>query len=218
MQFKIKNIKINAASLKKNLFSEIEKSSSIKQQAFEVAEKRAQEAKDEMLKNFETSPITREIEAGADNTFNFSSNLNGIAFGEGSLFGFIGFNESDKPIDLVRAYLEMSGKILKTAKKVKSGGRIFYEFKVKTPNITELASITPMPWESGRSWVRAIENGISGLGYYLLSNSPKSRSGQGVQASKKLRSATYRPTKYMSSIINAYLKQLQTGKTQKTKK
>ena len=161
MQFKIKNIKINAASLKKNLFSEIEKSSSIKQQAFEVAEKRAQEAKDEMLKNFETSPITREIEAGADNTFNFSSNLNGIAFGEGSLFGFIGFNESDKPIDLVRAYLEMSGKILKTAKKVKSGGRIFYEFKVKTPNITELASITPMPWESGRSWVRAIEKGFS---------------------------------------------------------
>ena len=34
MQFRIKDIKINAASLKKNIFSEIEKSPSIKQQAF----------------------------------------------------------------------------------------------------------------------------------------------------------------------------------------
>ena len=109
----------------------------------------------------------------------------------------------------------MSGKIKKTPKKIISGGKTFYQYKIDTPNMSELESITPMPWEVGRSWVRAIEKGISGLGYYLLSNSPKSRSGQGVQASKKLRRATYRPSKYMSSIINSYLKQLQTGKTQK---
>lgn len=218
MQFRVKNIKINKNSLKREISAGIEKSAGIRQQAFKVAEKRAQEAKDEMLKNFEESLITKEIEAGAENTINYSKNLNGVAYGEGSLFGFIGFDEGDKPIDLVRAYLEMSGKILKTPKRIKSGGKIYYQYRVQTPNMAELASITPMPWEAGRSWVRSIERGISGLGYYLLSNSPKSRSGQGVQSSKKLRTATYRPTKYMSSIISAYSKYLQTGKTQKLKK
>ncbi len=217
MRFRVKNVNINKNSLKKDLNREIGKSVSIKNKAFQVAEQRAKEAKEEMLKNFEASLITKELEAGPENTFNFSSNLNGIALGEGSLFGFIGFNENDKPVSLVRAYLQMSGKIKKTPKKIISGGKTFYQYKIDTPNMSELESITPMPWEAGRSWVRAIEKGISGLGYYLLSNSPKSRSGQGVQASKKLRRATYRPSKYMSSIINSYLKQLQTGKTQKIK-
>ena len=217
MQFRVKNININKNSLKKDLNREIGKSVSIKNKAFQVAEQRAKEAKEEMLKNFEASLITKELEAGPENTVNLSGNLRGIAYGEGSLFGFIGFNESDRPASLVRAYLQMSGKIKKTPKKIISGGKTFYQYKIDTPNMSELESITPMPWEAGRSWVRAIEKGISGLGYYLLSNSPKSRSGQGVQASKKLRRATYRPSKYMSSIINSYLKQLQTGKTQKIK-
>ena len=218
MQFRVKNININKNSLKKELNREIGKSVGVRNKAFQVAEQRAKEAKEEMLRNFEGNLITKELEAGPENTVNFSGNLNGIAFGEGSLFGFIGFNENDKPASLVRAYLNMSGKIRKTPKKLTSGGKIFYQYKVDTPNMSELESVTPMPWEAGRSWVRAIEKGISGLGFYLLSNSPKSRSGQGVQASKKLRGATYRPSKYMSSIINSYLKQLQTGKTQKIKK
>ncbi len=213
MRLNIKSFKINKAAVLKKFNRSAGESVNVKKESFKMAEKRAQEAKDEMLKNFEANPITRELEAGPENTVNFSSNLRGLAYGEGSLFGFIGFNEGDKPIDLVRAYLEMSGKILKTPKKLTSGGRTVYEYKVKVANTSQLESMTPMPWEAGRSWVRAIEKGISGLGYYLLSNSPKSRSGQGVQASKKLRGAAYMPSKYMSSIINAYLRQLKTGKT-----
>ena len=218
MQFRIKNVKVNVNSLKRNLNREIGKSVGIRNQSFKIAEERAIEAKQQMLENFEASLITKELEAGSENTLNFSGNLMGLPYGGGSLFGFIGFDEGDKPISLVRAYLEMSGKIRKTPKKVTSGTRTYYQYAVETPSMQELQSITPMPWEAGRSWIRAIEKGISGLGFYLLSNSPKSRSGQGVQASKKLRGATYRPSKYMSSIINSYLKQLQTGKTQKIKK
>lgn len=212
MRLNIKSFNINKAAVLKKFNKSAGESVNVKKQSLIMAEERAQEAKEEMLKNFEANPITRELEAGSENTVNFSGNLRGIAYGEGSLFGFIGFNESDKPIDLVRAYLQMSGKILKTPKKLTSGGRTIYEYKVKVANTSQLESMTPMPWEAGRSWVRAIEKGISGLGYYLLSNSPKSRSGQGVQASRKLRGAAYMPSKYMSSIINAYLRQLKTGK------
>ena len=212
MRLNVKSFNINKAAVLKKFNKSAGESVNVKKQSLIMAEERAQEAREEMLKNFEANPITRELEAGSENTVNFSGNLRGIAYGEGSLFGFIGFNEGDKPIDLVRAYLQMSGKILKTPKKLTSGGRTIYEYKVKAASTSQLESMTPMPWEAGRSWVRAIEKGISGLGYYLLSNSPKSRSGQGVQASRKLRGAAYMPSKYMSSIINAYLRQLKTGK------
>lgn len=218
MRFQIKNVKINAGTLKRSLSAEILKSSNIKKEAFKIAEKRAQDAKDEMLKAFEASPVTREIDAGAENTVNFSKNLLGIGYGEGSLFGFIGFDQSDNPMELVREYLNASGKIFKTPKTIKSAGQIYYQYKVEIPNVKNLEAMTPMPWEGGRSWIRAIERGISGLGYYLLSNSPRSRSTQGVQASRKLRNATYRPTKYISNIVNAYAKYLQTGKKSKLKK
>lgn len=212
---RVKSIKINASALKKNLNEGVAKSSDVKKVAFGAAEKRAQDAKDEMLEAFEESPITREIDAGAENTINFSKNLIGIGYGEGSLFGFIGFDESDDPISLVRDYLNASGKIYKTPKIIKSGGKVSYKYTVQIPNAKNLFAMTPMPWESGRSWVRSIEKGISGLGYYLLSNSPKSRSGQGVQASHQLRKAVYRPTKYISSIVDAYSKYLKTGKKSK---
>ena len=218
MQFKVKNIKVNAAALKKNLSEGAAKSSDVKRKMFKAVEERAQDAKDEMLEAFEQSPITREIDAGAENTINFSKNLIGIGHGEGSLFGFIGFDESDNPLALVRDYLNASGKIFKTPKIIKSGGKVSYKYTVQIPNAKDLFAMTPMPWEGGRSWIRSIEKGISGLGYYLLSNSPKSRSGQGVQASHKLRKAVYRPTKYISDIINAYSKYLQTGKKSKLKK
>ena len=218
MRYKSANIKINAKALKKSLNEGLVGSVNVKKAAFKAAEKLAQDAKDEMLGAFEASPVTRELDAGAENTVNFSKNLIGIGHGEGSLFGFIGFGESDNPIGLVREYLNASGKIFKTPKVIKSGGKISYRYRVQIPNTKDLFAMTPMPWEGGRSWVRSIEKGISGLGYYLLSNSPKSRSTQGVQASRKLRNATYRPTKYISNIVNAYAKYLQTGKKLRLKK
>ena len=136
MRFRVKSVNINKNSLKKNLNREIGKSVGVRNKAFQVAEQRAKEAKQEMLRNFEGSLITKELEAGPENTANFSGNLNGIAFGEGSLFGFIGFNENDKPASLVRAYLNMSGKIRKTPKKLTSGGKIFYQYKVDTRNMS----------------------------------------------------------------------------------
>jgi hypothetical protein len=78
MRFQIKNVKVNVGVLKRSLGTQILKSSDIKKKAFKVAEKRAQDAKDEMLKAFEASPVTREIDAGAENTVKFSKNLLGI--------------------------------------------------------------------------------------------------------------------------------------------
>lgn len=65
-----------------------------------------------------------------------------------------------------------------------------------------------MPWENGRSWVEAIEKGISGLSYYLYKKSTKSRSGNGIQASNKINPSNYKPKKYLTEIIEKFKKNL----------
>lgn len=213
MRFKFKNFKVNQSALIKATTSQLRKSPQAKRKAKEILTDRAVEAKKELLNTFEEHPITKEIEAGSANTSNYSRTLQGLPNGKGSLFGFIGFAESDKPIDIVRFYLTKIGKISATAKTTTKKNKVFFEHTVKTPDISEIEALTPMPWEGGRSWIRGIERGISGLGYYLLTNSKASRSGQGVQLSNQLRTATYRPTKYMSNIIKNYVNFLRTGKS-----
>lgn len=65
-----------------------------------------------------------------------------------------------------------------------------------------------MPWASGRSWAKGIESGISGLGYYLLQKSSKSRSGEALQTSVNLNGARFKNTKYISSLLAKYKKQI----------
>ena len=69
----------------------------------------------------------------------------------------------------------------------------------------EIFEITPLPWANGRSWAKGIESGLSGLGYYLKKESSKSRSGLGIQSSKKVRKGVkFKNTQYISALIKKY--------------
>ena len=213
MRFKFGKVNISKQALLRASTKSLRKSSIVKAKTRREVESLAKEAKKELISNFEQHPVTKEIEAGSENNFNFSRTLQGLGYGKGSLFGFIGFVESDKPMDIVRLYLSRVGRVSSGAKTAIRGEFTTFTYKVTSPNMQEIESITPMPWEGGRSWIRAIERGISGLGYYLLTKSKGSRSGQGVQVTNQLRTATYRPTKYMSNIIKNYGNFLRTGKS-----
>ena len=79
-------------------------------------------------------------------------------------------------------------------------------FKISNQITTEeIENIAPSPW-GGRSWVRGIERGISGLGYFLYNRQgfAGSRSMTGIQSDYKVRSLAYRPVKYMSSILKTF--------------
>ena len=70
------------------------------------------------------------------------------------------------------------------------------------PEMKIINSVTPMPWESGRSWVRGIERGISGFGYYMSTQNRRfSRSGTAIQSDSRIRAGSYIPRKYMSEMI-----------------
>ena len=71
----------------------------------------------------------------------------------------------------------------------------------------EIERQTYLSW-LGKSWVRGIERGLSGIGQYLYysgSGQMGSRSGSAIQTRGKIRGGTYRPTSYLSAIIKTFL-------------
>jgi hypothetical protein len=65
-----------------------------------------------------------------------------------------------------------------------------------------------MPWEGGRSWVAGIERGISGFSNYMYKKFVDGRSGQGLQSENRIRGNSYRPTRYMTDLINRFIKDM----------
>jgi hypothetical protein len=153
----------------------------------------------EMIKEFDNHPITIEIESGPR-----SSNMSGTLSGSGNLFSFIGFDEGTDPIKGLRG-------LLKTSRVEFLGvnaGTI--DFKIYFPENEEIYALTPMPWAKGRSWVRGIERGMSGLGQYLYSNKnlETSRSGSAIQINSKIKGGTFKNTSYISGIRRNFYKQV----------
>jgi hypothetical protein len=140
--------------------------------------KQFQIVKLEMLKSFDSHPVTVEIENGSNST-NTSRTLGGY----GNLFSFIGFIEGSDPLGPVRQRLK-STTIRKTSQK--NG---VFDFITNEPSREELFSMTKISsfrteFEGGRSWLDGIETGLSGLGFYLYNqkkNFDSSRSGNAIQ-------------------------------------
>jgi hypothetical protein len=188
----------------KPMVRDFSKTRAFKNEARKIANKRFQKAKNNLINGFDSHPITREIEGGAE-----ASNTSGTLGGDGNLFTFIGFYREDNPVEKVRSALRekiriTSGRIA-TNKNVASA-----EFTVSAPTIADLSSITPMPWEGG-SWIKAIESGISGFGYYMFKRNEASRSGHGLQIDRKVRNGGYRPVKYYSDLFRKFRKEVIVG-------
>lgn len=203
---------ITKIKLNRGLFNKAAQDSLRHNKVKELAHKRAQEisdqAKRDLIDNFTNHQVTQEIEEGPGAT-NSSGTIIGAA---GNLFTFIGFHDGDTPISPIRQYLQDKGLVYKTSKFVKSSRKEgLYQFRVNAPILKDIEGLTPMPWESGRSWVRGIEKGISGIGHYMYKQGvASSRSGGGIQIQGTL-GASFKRVSYMSMLINNYLKNLKLG-------
>ena len=194
-------IKINSRALKKIENSEV--APIVNKQAMDRIIKLAREAHMEMLKAFESHPVTKEIKSGPD-----GYNQSGTLGGYGNLYSFIGFEEGMDPIEPIRKILKKTLKVRAIPANHKS---MVMNFLVELPSKEELFAASPMPWATGRSWIDGIEKGISGLGEYLNTTSFSSRSGEGVQAKNKIRGGGFRNTKYLSEILNNLKNSLRRG-------
>jgi len=174
-------------------------------------------AVEQMQKEFETNAVTREIAGGLESN-NVSNTLEGDFVKDGknisnpNLWGFIGFDAAQSsPAEVlapIRVRLdprhpEGPSFIYKGRDK----GLIRYRYEFRAPNEKAIFGDTGLPWNSGVSWVRRIEQGISGIGQFLnVTDRPSSRSGGGIQIEAQLRSGRYKPTPYLSRIFNNFLR------------
>ena len=173
----------------------------LRDQAFKIMQQKLVEAQKETINEFNQHPVTAEIEAGPR-----AENLSGTLGGYGNLYSYIGFNQGSNPVDTLRGFLTKRPKVFKTSRFVKSQSSAEFRFRVQLPTFAEMEALSPSPYE-GRSWIKGVERGISGLGYYLHSGAGQlagSRRGFGLQTENRLRAMTFKPVRYMTNILGKF--------------
>jgi hypothetical protein len=156
-------------------------------------ENKIKEAQLQMIQLYETDPVTVEIDGGAR-----ASNSSGTLGGKGNLFSFIGFENGENPTQSIKQLLRNK---INFSVKALSGGK--FKIEIAAPTKETLYSISPIPWNPGRSWLDGIEKGISGLGSYIYRESPTSRSGTGIQTQKSL-GGRFSNRSYMTTILKEF--------------
>lgn len=178
----------------------ISKNKTVRKVAFNIAKKKLEDAKNELIQDFNSHPVSKEISAGPN-----ASNVSGTLGGYGNLFSFIGFSAGNNPIELWVSFLKNKIQIKNKNPKTKSSNSdvISFEFDVNGISETDYIAAGRMPWESGRSWIKAIEQGISGFSFYI--SKKMGRSGGGIQSENRVRSGQYQRKSYWSSMWKKFL-------------
>jgi hypothetical protein len=171
------------------------KSRGVQEQARVIIEEKVGEIKNDLLHDFNTHPATKEIEAGPELE---SSDV--LPVGYGNLYSFLGFEDGSNPTMPVREKLESISVIKAPVVHERS-----ISFKVNMPNEEELNEAAPMHWEAGKSWIEAIEKGLSGFSHYLFTLSRNvGRSGAGVQTEANVRGEQFTGTPYLLEMLSKF--------------
>lgn len=174
----------------------------MKKEALNLAKTILNEKLNEYLQQIEDHPVSEELSQGPDGQ-NVSNTLNG----KENLFAFIGFDAADAPIEDLKKFIKENTFLENSAVFDKKNFEL--KFNVFSPSVEEIRSQTPLPFENGRSWVKGIEDGISGFGYYVYGLLfPNSRSGRGIQSKNRIRTTVYKPVKYISELYSNFIKSL----------
>jgi len=79
------------------------------------------------------------------------------------------------------------------------------------PSIEEIYSLTPIPWMTGKSWAKSLEEGgLTNLGQYLFSSTGfgQSSSGTGIQVKNRSSGVTLRRSAYIKQLIDNFKKKM----------
>lgn len=185
--------------LKKNLSN----SKVLQNLAYGAAKKKTERLKKEALQEFEKHIVTKEIERGP------SGGGSSLLGGRGNFFGFLGFNQGQQPLEIIRDAFQSHIKVRNTKGRLKkvSDTSFLWEFDVDIPTQREIYAVTPMEWSS-RSWVKGVEGGITNYAKTIFKDSERSRSGVALQTSRNIGFITFRPTPYITPILDKLKKEL----------
>lgn len=140
--------------------------------------------KDELLKDFDDSEITKELQAGAKATSSVLS--------YGNLASFVGLSDSNRSVAELRLYLQSKVRFnhkdqTPIFKKTRDGA--VFEYKVNSPTLQEIYDAFPAESTYSKSWIQIIHDGYGTFSYYVFRllgfNSANSISGTGLQRPTK---------------------------------
>lgn len=168
--------------------------------------------KNEFLQAFTEHEVTQEILAGPSANY-------GVEGVNGNLASFLGFDKGQEKRAVKDLYNFFDKSIILNPKYRYDKNSRSFIFQFRVPDLDDVKNVTDMEeycsddngWGAGRSWAVSIERGIPGLGNYKFSTNPrelygkngnaKSRSGTALQRPNQIRSAQYRPQKYISDLL-----------------
>ncbi len=160
-------------------------------------------SKSKLINEFNSHPVTAKIKGGPS-----AGNLSGTLNGTGNLFTFIGFVFGSQPTEIVNRMLREKIKLGKIKSTNASRSRVKVNVDINMPTKEAFYAATPLPFESGRSWLYGIETGISGFGSYMYKRWKTSRSTKGIQTKKPIRGGSFKNTSYFSSMLLAFTKRI----------
>jgi len=189
----------------------IRNSVTVSKQSDIIIKRRVAGLKGVALKEFDRHPVTRELSQGPAGV-NLSNTLNGV----GNLFSFIGFYKGQNVIGPIRETLKEHFNLVgRQGKRRGRKGVEAFTYQLSVPSLNSFDLVSRMPWESGNSWVVGIERGISGFSNFMYLNfgegsklAKKSRSGKGLQSKKSLNVGIFKPTPYITEILENYKRRL----------
>lgn len=175
--------------------------------------KQFEEDKKELIKAFDSDPVTKELKRGEGSSSSIIKTSKG-----GNLFSLLGF-EGGSGLDVVNGLKEILIKNI-TNTKVKTekiGKKIYYMMEARIITTEGISQLTKnsLHWTS-RSFIDLIENGISNFSKYLFDKSGRlekySVSGTAIQAKKNVRDGQFSGIPYISKILANFKNSLRNKK------
>lgn len=190
-------------SLKQLLKKEFANSKVFQNLAYGAVKKKADALKKKTMAEFDKHEVTKELERG-------TSGRNSLLLGgRGNFFGFLGFNQGERPVEIVRNVLEQRIGLVSNKGKLKKVTKTTFQwdFDINIPSKEDIYSVTPMPWSS-KSWVKGVEGGITNYTQTIFKDTKRSRSGVALQTQRNIGFITFSPTPYITALLNKLRKEL----------
>jgi len=195
-------VTINAKELLRELTVDSPNSKAMATAIRQVIAPRIEERQKDLQKEFKIHPITVELDAGPR-----ASNTSGTLGGYGNLFSFIGFSGGDRPTEIISEIFKQ--KIRFTVRRRNNKGQ--YNVTFYLPSTDDIYNLTPIPWMTGKSWAKSVEEGgITNLGQFLYSSTGfgQSSSGTGIQVKNRSSGVSFSRTPYIGKLIENFKKNL----------
>lgn len=156
---------------------------------------RFESAKEWFLEEVRNHEISKDIESHAPSPR--------LGSATGTLFGFMGFEYGQKPINELIGFLDKNIKLIPN---MASKGRFFSSTVSYPSKDAFFIKLFKLKWSEG--WPVMIEQGISGLPYYINKESEESRSQEGVQTKRIIRSKDWEGEDYLTPLFAQFRQKL----------